>query len=462
MKSQWRRSCSLATSSPISHRRYWVTACSLLAMALSTTFRRSFEGCLWRHDLYAGHPSFADSQALIFSPLRLFGGHFNASVIAIYVIASTSAYCLVRLLTGMRAAGAIAGLTYGSGGAMIAHLGHLTIIYSAAWTPLILWAVARSRSGDFPGAIAIGALAIAASVLGGHPQIFAYGLALAGSYAMYSIVSPGLHLRGRLAGRYAAMFGCGLAIACFQLIPLAELGARSLRNQMSFDEFTSFALGPKDLLLFFFPRIFGNYPAFDLPYFGSWFLGELATYAGEATLLLALAAWTARWRERQVWFWTAAALLGVVYALGKTTPVAELAFHIPGLNQFRAPARTAFATTVALAVLAGFGVRAIVEGRLAGAGRGRRFWLRAAFLFGAPIVVLVALYPSLVSAAALKGVALPSLLRNPAVLIALLVMGLSGVAVFVQVRLSPSPRYADIVGNLDLRPWLLRMVLRVA
>ena len=175
-------------------------------------------------------------------------------VIAIYVIASTSAYCLVRRLTGMRAAGAIAGLVYGSGGAMIAHLGHLTIIYSAAWTPLILWAVARARDPDFPWAIGIGAGAVAASTLGGHPQIFSYGMAMGGLYALYSIASPGIRRRGSLAAAYAVMFGSGIAIACIQVIPLVELGAWSLRNQMSFDEFTSYALGPKDLLLFFFRR----------------------------------------------------------------------------------------------------------------------------------------------------------------------------------------------------------------
>ncbi len=406
---------------------------------------------LWRHDLFAGHPSFGDSQALVFSPMRVFGAHYNAAVIAIYVIASTSAYCLVRLLTGMRAAGAIAGLVYGSGGAMIAHLGHLTIIYSAAWTPLILWAVARARDTGFPWAIGIGAGAIAASTLGGHPQIFSYGVAMGGLYALYSIASPGIRRRGSLAAAYAVMFGCGIAIACIQVIPLVELGAWSLRNQMSFDEFTSYALGPKDLLLFFFPSIFGSYPGFGVPYFGSWNLTELATYAGASTLLLALAAWSARWRERQLWFWAAALVLGVVYALGKTTPLADIAFRVPGLNQFRVPARTAFETTLALAVLAGFGVRAIAERRVTGV-RMRRFWFRTALLFGLPLLALMASYPMLVAAAGARGIAMPPRLYNPAIAHGLLAMVTSAGIVFWLLR-RPGPRAAYalmVVLTIDL------------
>ena len=389
---------------------------------------------LWNHYLYAGHPAFADSQAMVFSPLRLFGSHYNAAVIAIYVTASLSAYCLVRCLTGLRAAGAMAGLIYGSGAAMMAHLGHLTIVYSAAWTPLMLWAVARARHADFPAAIAIGALAVAAPAVGGHPQIFSYGLAMAALFASYSLACSGIRRSGRLAAAYAVMFGSGLAIACIQLLPLAQLGGWSLRHEMSFAEFTSYALGPKELLLFFFPRIFGG---IDGPDFASWGMTEIATYAGASTLSW-LAAWTARWRERQLWFWAAAGVIGVMYALGKTTPLAEIAYRVPGFNQFRAPARTAFQTTLALAVLAGFGIRAIVEGRLNGM-RMRRLWLRGALLFGAPVFAVLWFYPVLASHAAARGVALPPRVENPAVLQALIAMAVSaGVVAWLARR--PGPR----------------------
>ena len=176
----------------------------------------------WNHSLYAGHPAFADSQSLFWSPLRIFG-NYNAAVIAVYVLASTSAYAFVRSLTGMRAAGLLAAIIYGSGGPMMAHLGHLTIIYSAAWMPLMLWSVARARDFDAVAPVAVGAIAIGLSMLGGHPQIFVYVLTLTGLYAAYCLIEEE-QARRALAVRYLVMFGAGVAIACVQLIPLAELG----------------------------------------------------------------------------------------------------------------------------------------------------------------------------------------------------------------------------------------------
>jgi hypothetical protein len=114
----------------------------------------------WNHNLYAGFPAFADPQALVQSPLRLFGRHYDAAVVAIYIVAATGAFTLVRILTGSRSAGALAGVCFGSGGPLIAHLGHLTIIWSAAWMPWMLAFVALARRSRRVLPIAGGALAL--------------------------------------------------------------------------------------------------------------------------------------------------------------------------------------------------------------------------------------------------------------------------------------------------------------
>ena len=142
----------------------------------------------WNHGLYAGHPAFADPQALVFSPLRLLGSDYNLAVISIYVIASTGMYCLVRGLTGLPIAGVFCALVYGSGGAMVAHLGHLSIIYTAAWIPWILASIARARSSGPRWAIVLGAIGIGLATLGGHPQILVYGLLLAALYSIFSLL----------------------------------------------------------------------------------------------------------------------------------------------------------------------------------------------------------------------------------------------------------------------------------
>jgi len=240
------------------------------------------------------------------------------------------------------------------------------------------------------------------------------------------------HRRGLLV-RYAILFGAGFAIASVQLIPLAELGSWSVRVIMTFDEFTSYSLDPKGLLLFFFPLILGGSGRAAFPYFGTGNMTELATYAGISTLLLALIALSARRREREVVFWAAAALVGVVYALGRYTPFGEIAFHVPVLNQFRVPARTTFLTTLSLAVLAGFGWRAIVQRRIAGL-RFRRVRQRATVLLGASTLVLLTLYPWLTMIARSRGVALPPRFHNPALWTAVAAMIASATTVAWYVR----------------------------
>jgi Bacterial membrane protein YfhO len=276
-------------------------------------------------------------------------------------------------------------------------------------------------------------VAIAACALGGHPQIFVYGLALALFYAVFSIACLAGGWRSELTGRYVVMFIAGLAMAGVQLIPLAELGDWSLRHQLSFADFTSYALTPRELLLFFFPRLLGSQPGFGIAYFGPWNLTELATYAGISTLLLAIAAFGARSREPEVVFWGAVAIVCVLYALGPTTPLAQTVFHVPVINQFRVPARTAFITTLAIAVLAGFGYRAIVQGRLKGM-RTRRLVHRGGLLLVAAIGLSFVAYPGLTATAAANGIQLASWGTNAAVLTPLVVMAVSSAAVIWLLR----------------------------
>jgi hypothetical protein len=382
---------------------------------------------LWNSYQYAGHPAFADPQSLIFSPLRFLGGDYNAAVVSVYVLAATSAYCLVRHLTGLRMAGALAGIVYGSAGAIMAHLGHLTIIYSAAWTPLIVWAVAVSKERASIVAMMAGAVAIGLSILGGHPQIFVYGLMVSGAYALYIVASAPAPHRRELTLRYAVLFGAGLAISCIQLMPLAEAGARSVREGYSFEAFTSFSLSPHELLLFVFPRMMGG---IGMGYFGRWGVTELTTYCGISTIMLAIAAFTARRREREIWFWLAVLLLAVAYALGPWTPLSRIAYHLPGLGRFRAPARTAFVSTLALAVMAGFGYRALVERRLRGVRRAR-MWGRIFAFFAFAVLFLYLLYPRLVPRASGYGVHLPDMYANPGVLVAFASIALSAACIAV-------------------------------
>lgn len=73
-----------------------------------------------------------------------------------------------------------------------------------------------------------------------------------------------------------------LGLAAVQLIPTLELTRHSLRIDMSFKEFTLFAVPPVQLLQPLFPYLFGGSTSslYAVEYFGRWNMWELVGYVG--------------------------------------------------------------------------------------------------------------------------------------------------------------------------------------
>lgn len=72
-------------------------------------------------------------------------------------------------------------------------------------------------------------------------------------------------------------------------------------------------------------------------------------------------------------FWTVAALLCAVFAMGRYTPVYKLVYQLPFVDYLRAPVKFYHLFEVAVACLAGFGLQAFLNDS-ADARRGRRVW----------------------------------------------------------------------------------------
>ncbi|HEY6943233.1 YfhO family protein [Dokdonella sp.] len=408
---------------------------------------------LWIDDLFAGYPAFADTQHFLWYPLRLFGSHYNALVVSAYVIAAFCAHGFARLVSGSSIGGIVAGLVYSGGGFMTAHLGHLSIIHAAAWVPLTLWgieALARRRSWAPVPAVACG---VALSFLGGHPQVWVYGLLLAGAYAAWRSIT----LRERFGRpdphfllRCAVGVATGVAIAAVQLLPFAEFTALAARGEWTYANYISFSLPTLQLFMGVFPSLFGNVLGGYAPGFGAPSLTELSFYAGASSLVLAaLAAWAPATR-RHAWFWLAMAVLAVTYMTADATPVGRLGFHVPVLRSFRCLGRAGFVYILAIAVLAAHAIGALQRGEIVG----RR--LRAALLVATASVlvvlgVLYGAYASIVAMAAAKHVAIPSFLHNKAVWVPIV---FAGAAAALAAAVSRWPRSAlaalAVVVALDL------------
>jgi len=384
------------------------------------------EWSLWIDGLFAGYPAFADTQQLLWYPLRLFGSHYNALVISAYVVAAFCMYGFARLLSGSVLAAIVAGLVYSGGGFMTAHLGHLSIIHAAAWIPLTLWgleALARSRAWAH---VALVALGIGLSFLGGHPQIWVYGLILALLYAGWRSTSLYPAMRwpdAQYLSRCAVGVVAGLAIASVQLVPFLEFTRLAARGTWTYADYVSYSLPPLQLFMAGFPNLFGNVLGGYGGPFGALSLTELSFYAGVATLAIAsLAPWSASTR-RHAWFWIAAAVFAAMYMTADATPLGRLAFHLPVLGSFRASGRAGIIYILAVAVLVALALGALQRREIAGQ-RLHRVLYAAIAAFVLVLCALYFSYDSITTMAQEKHVAIPAFLHNKAIWLPVLLFGL--------------------------------------
>jgi len=141
----------------------------------------------------------------------------------------------------------------------------------------------------------------------------------------------------------------GLSLAAIQLLPTLEFVRLSVRSNMSFEDFVSYSLPIRQVIQLVFP--FYTPSQFN----GIGFLG----YVGLLPPVLSIIGFSAYRDRHQTWFWLAVTLFSLLLTLGNDTPLAQLMYHVPVYNKFRAPVRNFIEMSLAISVLAGLGVSAL-------------------------------------------------------------------------------------------------------
>jgi hypothetical protein len=185
----------------------------------------------------------------------------------------------------------------------------------------------------------------------------------------------------------------GVALAAVQFLPTLELSRLAERSKQAGWEMYAlqYSMWPWRLITLLLPDFFGNPAQGD--YWGYATYWEDAGYVGVLPFVLAVLAVVAWFRLRRqslgqetdlgqepdlslpsrdlsesllqaAPFFVLLALLSLVLALGRNTPVYMLFYrYVPGLSSFQAPARWLGVYTAAMAVLAGLGVDALHASR---------------------------------------------------------------------------------------------------
>jgi hypothetical protein len=342
---------------------------------------------LWLPHIFGGYPLFADGEIGMLYPLQLLAFALLPADLAFawlrplhLYLASLFAYWFGRLIGLKRFGALLAALAFGYGSFLVSHIQHENIIRSAIWLPLALGllelALRRTGRTRLFWLLACGST-VGVQMLGVHIQPVLLTIVALGAYALVGPLGPYPNpspkvgplpqawgrgwgggpmvrgLGGRLAG-LALVTATGLALAAVQLLPLYQLGERSMRPGLSGYEFaTSYSMPPTELIGLLLPYLFRPD---QTNYWGLWTPTESTIYLGVAPLLLALVA-AAYVHTRTVLFFGLMAVASLVLALGDYLPlkIYGLISALPVFSYLRVPGRFSMLFVLAAAMLAGFG-----------------------------------------------------------------------------------------------------------
>lgn len=333
---------------------------------------------LWNPTLYSGAPFAADNQTSLFYPPNLIlflllpdfpypalealvAGHLFLAGAGMYLFMRSE---LRQLGFWKLEVGIFSAAAFMASDVFITHLGNYNIVAASAWlpfiflglrqslrfasnppithNPLLVWRPAAIAPTNWRWALFTG-LCFGLAILAGHAQM-TFILALAGGlYGLYELMVQ-RHWRVVAVGAVAALVAFGLA--ALTLLPTLEMIQYTARSALSYAEATRWSLPPLGLIGMISPLVFGRGAAAWWP---TWDRVEVG-YMGVVALILVPFA-----RGKSTRFFWLLALVGLVVALGKYTPVHYLLFKfVPGFASLRVPARFILLTNFAFAALAGF------------------------------------------------------------------------------------------------------------
>ncbi len=354
---------------------------------------------LWNPYIFSGTPFVDGMQSAIFYPLNVLfllfetGFAINLSVALHCFLASLFTYLFARYMDLGRPAAVLSAITFAYGAPYFLHIypGHLSNLSTMVWLPLIFMGIeAFLRHRKIRYAVLSG-IPLAMQVFAGHAQYLFYSAIAVSLYFLLSLLfsKPFAKAPYYLAG-FCLFALTGVALSAAQLVPTLELGKYSVREALSYDWVSLFSLPPENLATLLLPNLFGD--LLGVPYWGKNYLWEMSVYLGVIPLAMVAAAMIFD-RSKPVWIFSSIALVVLILALGKHTPLLGLLYaYVPGFNLFRGLSKFVFVFSFACSMLAGYGLDRLTAPAEEETLKRRRFsqgLLAVAVLFGLVGVVVL-------------------------------------------------------------------------
>jgi len=334
----------------------------------------------WAPFVFAGQPQVADPQSLIFSPSFALIAALNptpdfrwsdGAVLGTLLAGALAIVVLFRDRDWHPAGAVVAALCFAFGAAAAWRIQHVGQVLSLGYFAITLALVARALER---GSLLYG---LAAGVVAGFMVLGRDQVALIGVYVLAGLViaaitmanRPWRALKGSLIPLIAGVVGAAL-VATVPILLTAFFAGDSNRPAIDVIEAGKGSLHPAALLTGLFANLYGaagpldNFWGAPSPAWEARF-GPLQLYLarnmsqlylGLAPMLLILGLGILRGAllRREIVALSVAALIVLIFALGRYTPGFRLLFELPGIAFYRRPADALFILGALLALLAGY------------------------------------------------------------------------------------------------------------
>jgi hypothetical protein len=314
---------------------------------------------LWEPRILGGYPIIGDAEAHIFYPATLpyfFMPPTDASDLVVLlhlILAGVGMFAYLRALRLHHLAALLGGMVFMLNSVTTSWVMWDSAIASMIWLPWALWAFELAlRPGRF-GIASLGAVAVCLTYLGGQLQWSLYALLALALYFMFRLVFPQSNSRRRIVLAALVIGGLGTTLAAIQLLPSLQSISLGNRGQMSFADLTR-GLNWSGFLTLWVPKFFGDVTT---RYWGSLNYNELVVYVGIVPLLLLFIAFARRIDPRAIFF-AGLGLFAAACVAG--TEVYRVLSWLPGFAGLT-PSRMNYLIVVSCAVLAGFGLDALLR-----------------------------------------------------------------------------------------------------
>ncbi|MBI5930071.1 MAG: YfhO family protein [Chloroflexi bacterium] len=319
---------------------------------------------LWNPHQFLGYSVVGNPQYGLFYPpnwlLILFQGDALMRgvglLIALHIFwLALGTNLLLRLYGAHPIAALGAGIAVAFGGFPSARIyaGHYAVLLTMAWIPMVMAGLRLALLKRRPVWAIPGGVALALAVLGGHPQmayIMGVGLGIQWLHECSQLGRP--MTPGKLAVPLRQLLLMGILgglLSAVTWLPAWDYSHKTQRggeaDSLAFAN--QHAVPLAQLFGLVVPDWFGE-PNGDPIYWGKPFYEEMTAYVGILPLLCLALLW--RTRRREIWFFAALTLLGLILSLGKDGILYRVLYELlPPARDFRAPGRFLFLASIGLA-----------------------------------------------------------------------------------------------------------------